>query len=39
VFLAVFHGFDLALLGGMIPLVFGIALLVFYRMKRGNRVP
>jgi hypothetical protein len=39
VFLAAFRGFDLALLGGTIPLVLGIALLIFYRMKRGDRAP
>ncbi|MDR1211938.1 MAG: hypothetical protein LBK40_06875 [Spirochaetaceae bacterium] len=37
VFLATFRGLDLALLGGIIPLAIGTALIVFYRMKRGDR--
>jgi putative Mn2+ efflux pump MntP len=38
VFLAAFRGLDLELLGGVIPLALGTALLLFYRMRRGNRV-
>jgi hypothetical protein len=37
VFLAVFRGPDLALLGGVVPLVLGAALLAFYGIKRGDR--
>ncbi|MDR1429005.1 MAG: hypothetical protein LBI85_01835 [Spirochaetaceae bacterium] len=37
VFLAAFRGLDLALLGGIIPLAIGAALIAFYRMKRGDR--
>ncbi|MDR0389520.1 MAG: hypothetical protein LBH73_05575 [Spirochaetaceae bacterium] len=38
VFLVVFRGLALELLGGVIPLAFGTALLIFYRMKRSDRV-
>jgi hypothetical protein len=38
VILAAFRGLDPALLGGVIPLSLGTALLVFYRIKRGDRI-
>jgi hypothetical protein len=36
-FLAAFRGLGLELLCGVIPFALGTALLVFYRMKRGDR--
>jgi putative Mn2+ efflux pump MntP len=37
-FLAAFRGPGLELLGGIIPLALGTALLLFYRMRHGDRV-
>jgi hypothetical protein len=37
VFLAVFQGPSPALLGGIVPLALGAALLAFYGIKRGDR--
>jgi hypothetical protein len=37
-FLAIAQGLDYGLLGGIIPLSIGIGLLIYYRIKRSDKV-
>ncbi len=39
VFLVMFQGFGFGLMGGLIPLSIGAGLLIYYWIRRGDRVP